>query len=202
MKKLVLLFALALSIGVIYAQKEGAPAAIAIGTALPAATEKLHGVDNKDYTLQSQLTGKKGLIVMFSCNTCPYVIKSQQRTKEAIAMAQQNGLGIVIVNSNTAQRDDADSYDNMVKYAKGQGYNVPYVVDEGKLVAAFGATRTPEVFLFDGKGNLVYKGAMEDNPSSPADSKQFFLKNAVGNLVSGNAIDPNSTKSIGCSIKR
>ncbi len=200
MKKLVLFFALALCIGIVYAQSQNT-SSLAIGTSLPEAREKLRGTDNNYYTLQSQLT-PKGLIVMFSCNTCPYVIRSQQRTKETIAMARQNGIGILIVNSNTAQRDDADSYEAMVKYGKAQGYTVPYVVDEGKLVTAFGATRTPEVFLFDGTGKLVYKGAMEDNPSSPSESKQFFLKNAVANLMTGKAVDPNSTKSIGCSIKR
>jgi len=131
------------------------------------------------------------------------VIKSQARTKEVMKYAQEKGIGMVIINSNEAQRDEADSYNAMVKYAKAQGYKVPYLVDEhSELADMYGATHTPEVFLFNGNKELVYKGAMEDNPSNPGSSKQMFLKNAINNMLAKKAIDPNSTKSIGCSIKR
>ena len=146
---------------------------------------------------------RKGLLVMFSCNTCPYVIKAQSRTTEMLQHATASGIGTIIINSNEAQRGNEDSYKEMKKYALKQGYRVPYVMDEKSTMAdAFGATRTPEVFLFDGNGVLVYKGAMEDNPSNPAESKSIFLKTAIDNMVAGKPIDPNSTKSIGCSIKR
>jgi hypothetical protein len=146
---------------------------------------------------------KKGLLVLFSCNTCPYVVKAQTRTTEMVQHAVASGIGTIIVNSNEAQRGDDDSYKEMKKYALKQGYKVPYVMDDKSALAdAFGASRTPEVFLFDGEGKLVYKGAMEDNPSNPAESKSIFLKTAIDNMVAGKAIDPNNTKSIGCSIKR
>jgi thioredoxin-related protein len=173
-----------------------------IGSTIPMADVKMKSVDKKEVSLK-EATTKNGLLVMFSCNTCPYVIKSQARTKEVMAHAAQNNVGMVIVNSNAAQRDGADSYDAMIKYAAKQGYKVPYVVDEGsKLADAFGAMRTPEVFLFDGNGKLVYKGAMEDNPSELASSKEMFLQAAIDNMITHHAIDPNSTKSIGCTIKR
>lgn len=175
---------------------------IAIGTEIPAATEKMRSVDGKEVTLKNAATAK-GLIVMFSCNTCPYVIKSQQRTKEIMKLAKDKGVGLVIVNSNEAKRGDDDSYDEMKKYAKAQGYTASYVVDERSLVAdAFGANRTPEVFLFDKSGKLVYKGAMEDNPSTPAESKEMYLRDAVNNMLSGKPITTSETKSVGCSIKR
>ena len=91
----------------------------------------------------------------------------------------------------------------MARYAKEQDYKAPYVVDAGsKLADAFGATRTPEVFLFDGNGTLMYKGAMEDNPASPSESTQIFLKDAIEQVSIGIMPDPGSTKSIGCGIKR
>jgi hypothetical protein len=145
----------------------------------------------------------KGLLVMFSCNTCPYVIKSQARTKEMMAYTMQNGIGMVVVNSNEAKREDDDSYKAMAAYAKEQGYKVPYLVDtKSTLADAFGATRTPETFLFDANGKLVYKGAMEDNPQNPTESKELFLKAAIDNMIAGKTIEPNATKSIGCTIKR
>jgi hypothetical protein len=76
-------------------------------------------------------------------------------------------------------------------------------MDEGSALAdAFGATRTPEVFLFNGMGQLVYKGAMEDNPANPSESTKFYLITAMQNMLAGKAITPEKTKSVGCSIKR
>lgn len=175
---------------------------IAIGSEMPKADQKMRSVDGKDISLD-QAKSKKGLLVMFSCNTCPYVVKSQARTKEMMSYAMSQGLGMVIVNSNEAQRDNDDSYKDMKAYADKQGYKVPYVVDKGsELANAFGATRTPEVFLFDASGKLVYHGAMEDNPSNPSESKQMFLKAAIDNMLAGKPADPDNTRSIGCSIKR
>ncbi len=175
---------------------------IAIGADLPGATDKMRSVDGKEVTLKGATT-KNGLIVMFSCNTCPYVVKSQERTKEVMKFAKEKGVGMVVINSNDAYREKDDSYDAMKKYAKEQGYTAPYVVDEkSKIADAFGATRTPEVFLFDKAGKLVYKGAMEDNPATPSESKEMYLQDAVIKMMAGQPATPSTTKSIGCSIKR
>ncbi len=175
---------------------------IEIGSEIPMANQAMKSADGKTITLEKAKTNE-GLLVMFSCNTCPYVIKSEARTKEMMAYAMEKKIGMVIINSNEAKRSDEDSDKEMAKYAKKIGYKVPYVIDEKSAVAdAFGATRTPEVFLFDGNGKLMYKGAMEDNPSSPAESKNMFLKDAIDKITMGQVPDPNSTKSIGCTIKR
>jgi thioredoxin-related protein len=207
MKRLSFILALSfLGIGSVLAQnKTAAPATDAqhsldINATLPGGNISMIGTDHKQYTLNDVMT-KKGLLVMFSCNTCPYVIKSQPRTKEMIALAQKNGLGIAIINSNIGQRNEQDSYDAMIKYATEQGYTVPYLVDDGPMVTAFGATHTPEVFLFNAGGTLVYKGAMEDNPSDPGKSSKFYLKDAINNLAANKTINPNTTHSIGCTIK-
>lgn len=211
MKRFILLFAVgcigftaarAQNINTTPAAASATPAPLAIGAAIPQAGLNMKGTDGGEMSLGKAKTDK-GLVVMFSCNTCPYVIKSQERTREAIKFAAEKGVGMVILNSNTAKRDGDDSYEAMSKYAKEQGYSVSYLVDENnRLADEFGATRTPEVFLFDGKGKLVYKGAMEDNPADPASSTKMYLKDAIEKMVSGKKIDPNTTKSIGCSIKR
>ena len=200
MKKLVLVATVALCSLSSIAQNN--IKSIEIGSNIPMGSTTMTA-SNGDGTSLATAKTENGLLVMFSCNTCPYVIKSQERTKEMMDYAMENNIGMVIVNSNEAKRDGDDSYKEMAKYAKNQGYTVPYVVDENSALAdAFGATRTPEVFLFDGNGKLVYKGAMEDNPVNPSESEDIFLKNAIDNMVSGTEIDPNSTKSIGCTIKR
>jgi thioredoxin-related protein len=199
MKKILLPVALLFSTAVCAQQVRQS---LEIGKPVPMADVTLKSTGKKDMTLQQAMTAK-GLLVMFSCNTCPYVIKSQARTTEMMEYAKQKGIGMVVINSNEAQRDEEDSYKAMAKYAKEQDYSAPYLVDESsKLADAFGASRTPEVFLFDASGNLIYKGAMEDNPTNPSESKQLFLKSAIDNMLSGAPVDPNSTKSIGCTIKR
>lgn len=200
MKQLFLSAALALFS--VSAMAQAAIKPLPIGAAIPAATVKMQGTDGKSYTL-NDVKSNKGLLVMFSCNTCPYVIKSQQRTMEVMKIAHELNIPMIIVNSNEAQRGEQDSYQAMQEYGKSQGYFAPYALDEkSQLANAFGATRTPEVFLFNGKGKLVYSGAMEDNPSDPANSKQMFLANALKNVNTATPISPATTKSIGCSIKR
>lgn len=202
MKQLFLSAAFALLSAAAFAQGAATIKPIAIGASLPAQTVKMKGTDGKSYTL-GELKSDKGLLVMFSCNTCPYVVKSQQRTMDAMKMAASMKIPLVIINSNAAQRDEADSYESMKTYSEAQSYFAPYVLDENSQVAnAFGASRTPEVFLFNGKGKLAYTGAMEDNPSEPASSKELYLASALKNLDAGKAISPTTTKSIGCSIKR
>ena len=200
MKQLIFSAAFALFTTAAFAQSE-TPATLPIGSAIPEASMKMKATDGKTYSL-GQVKTDAGLLVMFSCNTCPYVVKSQARTIEAMKMASVRGIGMVVINSNDAQRGKEDSYDAMKKYAKANNYSVPYVVDEkSKIADAFGATRTPEVFLFDASGKLVYSGAMEDNPSEPAASKELYLTDALRNVNTA-AISPATTKSIGCSIKR
>jgi thioredoxin-related protein len=196
------LFAVALLLNSFSLFAQNNISSIEIGSNIPMAFTEMKSVDGNIVSLDKART-KTGLLVMFSCNTCPYVIKSQARTKEMMNYAVKNGIGMVIVNSNEAKRDDDDSYKDMIKYARNEGYKVPYVVDENsKLANAFGATRTPEVFLFNDKGQLIYKGAMEDNPTNPSESKSIFLKAAIDNMLTGKPVEPNATKSIGCIIKR
>jgi hypothetical protein len=147
--------------------------------------------------------GSKGLLVMFSCNTCPYVIKNQERTNAICTYALKNNIGVILVNSNEAQRGDDDSYDAMKNYAKAQGYQWHYVVDNNSDIAnAFGANRTPECFLFDASDKLVYHGAIDDNPTDASNVKREHLKAAINEMEAGKEITVKESRSAGCTIKR
>jgi thioredoxin-related protein len=172
-----------------------------IGSAIPNADYKMKDVSGKDLTLTEAKTAK-GLLVIFSCNTCPYVKLSEARIKEVQGICKKDGIGIIIVNSNEGQRDSDDSYEAMKKYAASQAYTAPYVVDAGsKLADAFGAGRTPQCFLFNDK-KLIYKGAIDDNVKDVKLAKQNYLKDAIKALTEGKSVVTESTKSIGCTIKR
>lgn len=178
------------------------PKELTIGQPIVMADVAMPNVDGRGITMKSEM-GRMGLLVIFSCNTCPFVIKNQEVTKKAIAYAKARGFGVVVLNSNEAQRTKEDALDAMEKYAADQGYNCPYLADIGSRVAdAFGANHTPEVYLFDHNGILVYKGGMNDNPGNPKATKKNFLINAMNAAASGKTPDPAETKSVGCSIKR
>jgi thioredoxin-related protein len=171
------------------------------GDALPASAT-MKNANGKPMALKDAMQ-ENGLLVMFSCNTCPFVIKNQPMTKKTMEYATAHHIGMVIINSNEAQRGDADSYNAMARYANEQGYTVPYLVDENsKLADVFGANHTPEVFLFNKQGKLAYKGAMNDNPSDPTSYKKMYIEDAINAVVAGKEADPKTTRSVGCSIKR
>jgi len=173
-----------------------------IGAAMPKAEVKMKDVSGKEVTLRDAAK-KNGLLVMFSCNTCPYVIKNQQRTTEVANYANTKDIGIILVNSNEGQRSDDDSYAAMQQYANKHGYKWNYVVDENsELADAFGAKKTPECYLFNKAGKLVYHGAIDDNPSNESAVSRKHLKEAMDQLLKGEEISVKTSKSVGCSIKR
>jgi peroxiredoxin len=177
-------------------------AELPIGADLPKAEVKMKDITGKEISLK-EAKRKNGLLVMFSCNTCPYVIKNQDRTREICRYAMENNIGVVLVNSNEAQRESDDSFEAMKSYAKAQGYSWHYVVDRNSEVAdAFGANRTPENFLFDGNGKLVYHGAIDDNPNDAGSVKRNHLKEAINELTAGKEITQKTSRSVGCTIKR
>ena len=172
-----------------------------IGKAIPSADVKMMDISGKEVSL-SDAKGENGLLVMFSCNTCPYVKLSESRIKELSKLTKANKVGFILLNSNEAQRADEDSFDEMKKYAKAQGYDFYYTVDKNSAIAnAFGASRTPHCFLFDKKG-LAYRGAIDDNIKSASEAKERYLNDAIVAIATGKAVKTNSSKSVGCSIKR
>lgn len=174
---------------------------LALNAPIPQGDYKMKDVSGKEVSLNEAKTAK-GLLVIFSCNTCPYVKLSEGRIKEASDFCAANGIGCILVNSNEAQRTEDDSFDKMSAYYTAQKLKCFYAVDDkSQLANAFGATRTPQCFLFNTKG-LVYKGAIDDNVKDPAAVKAPYLKDALGALVKGATPATQETKSIGCTIKR
>jgi hypothetical protein len=172
-----------------------------IGKSIPKADLKVMDVSGSEITLQDA-KGENGLLVIFSCNTCPYVKLSESRIKEAAKLAKENKIGFILLNSNEAQRSDEDSFEAMKKYAASQGYDFYYALDKSSIIAdAFGATRTPQCFLFNKKG-LAYRGAIDDNIKDATGAQEHYLKDAILAVSKGEVVKINSTKSVGCSIKR
>ena len=178
-----------------------AGAELGLNAPMPLADEKMKDVSGKEVSLNTAKTAK-GLLVIFSCNTCPYVKLSESRIKEISENCMKQGIGCIILNSNEGQRTEDDSFDAMVKYAAAQKLTCTYAVDaNSKLADAFGATRTPQCFLFNAKG-LVYKGAIDDNVKDPSLVKTHYLVDAITALAKNETPKLQETKSIGCTIKR
>jgi thioredoxin-related protein len=180
-----------------------------IGASAPSADMEMMDVSGKNMSL-NQIKKENGLLVIFSCNTCPFVVGNgeksegwEKRYPEIGKIAERAKVGMVLVNSNEAKRENDDSYQNMQKHAQLMNYPCAYVVDKNsELADAFGALTTPHVYLFDKDMKLVYKGAIDDNVDDSKAVKEPYLRNALSNLAAGKAIDPNATRQLGCSIKR
>jgi peroxiredoxin len=161
----------------------------------------LPGTDGKKYSLKS-FADKKCLIVVFSCNHCPYVQAYEDRMIALQKEYAPKGVQLVAINSNETQNYPEDRFEEMVKRAKQQGFNFLYLRDDDQSVAkAFGATHTPEFFLFDEQRNLRYHGKMDDNYQSPVAVKSRHLQTALDAVLAGEKIKEQETYSIGCTIK-
>jgi thioredoxin-related protein len=175
---------------------------LTIGSPIPSPEVKMKDPNGKDYSFASAKQ-KNGLLVVFSCNTCPWVIKNQEVANEAYAYALANNIGVLVLNPNEAQRNGDDSKEKMKAYAKDQQYKWPYVLDANSAMAnAFGAKVTPECYLFDKDLKLAYHGAITDNPKTPAESSRDHLKVAIDEVADGKAVSVTTSKAMGCTIKR
>jgi cytochrome oxidase Cu insertion factor (SCO1/SenC/PrrC family) len=181
--------------------QDDAPKALALGAAAPMRDVAMKSVDGRSVTLASA-AGKKGTLVLFICNHCPWVKAWQGRIAEVGNAAAKQGIGVVAINANDPSAYPEDAFDEMVRRAKSVGYKFPYVVDATSDVArAFGASHTPEAFLFDAKGALVYHGAVDDNAQVLKDVKSRWLADAVAAVAAGRPVATGETKALGCGIK-
>ena len=179
-----------------------------LGQKAPMADVKMKNIDGQKSSLES-LNQENGLVVVFSCNTCPFVIGGgsfggwEKVYNEYAQMAKEKKIGFVLINSNEAKRDAGDNMKDMIERAKEKKYSMPYLMDnDSKLANAFGAKTTPHIFMFTKDMELVYKGSIDNSWDSKRDEDVPYLKNAMEQLVSGRKISTPSSAPKGCSIKR
>lgn len=164
----------------------------------------LPSVDGKTISLAG-MEEAKGAIVIFSCNTCPYVVAYEDRM---IALHEEfgpKGYPVIAINSNDEQISPGDSFENMKKRAEEKGFPFPYVYDKSQeIIKAYGGTRTPHVYLLnkeEGKFIVKYIGAIDNNYQDAAAVTEHYVQDAVNALMMGEEIAMNFTKAIGCTIK-
>jgi thiol-disulfide isomerase/thioredoxin len=173
---------------------------IKINDKMPA-FKNLPGVDGKKYSTDD-FADKKILVVIFSCNHCPYVKAYEERMIAFQKFYGDKGVQLVAINSNETKNYPEDNFDEMVKNAKKKNFNFIYLRDDDQAIAdAFGATHTPEFFMFDEKRNLRYHGKMDDNWQNPTAVKDKYLQDAVDAILAGKEVKTPETFSIGCTIK-
>lgn len=167
----------------------------------PAPDFNLPGVDGKEYSLNS-FKDKEALIVIFSCNHCPYVQAYEERIKQIQDDYRSKGAAVVAINSNEDVNYPEDSFENMKKRADEKKFNFPYLRDETQSFArAYDATHTPEIFLFDKERKLAFHGKIDDNWQEPERVQNHYLRNALDELLAGKDISVPETFTIGCTIK-
>jgi len=170
-----------------------------IGSTMP--SFNLQGVVEKFYNSED-FKEKKALVIIFSCNHCPYVQAYEDRIKEIQSDYSEQGVTVIAINSNDDENYPDDSLENMIKRSNEKEFNFPYLRDESQEVAkAFDATHTPEIFLFNAKKKLVYHGKIDDNWKEPEKVKNKYLRNAIDEMLAGKEISVPETFSIGCTIK-
>lgn len=174
--------------------------ALGLGDKAPSTGVKMKNVDGREISIKDA-AGEKGTLVVFACNHCPYVKAWQERIAAIGNAALERSVGVIVINSNDPKAYREDGYEEMRARAGQLRFNFPYVVDKTSDVARnFGATRTPESFLFAPDGRLIYHGAIDDS-QKPDDVQQHYLRDAIDALVAGKEVRVKETKSVGCSIK-
>jgi peroxiredoxin len=161
----------------------------------------LPGVDDHQHSL-ADYSDKAAVVVIFSCNHCPYVKAWEDRMVEIQADYASKGVQLIAINPNDTTTSPDDSFPKMKQRASEKGFNFPYLYDESQEVArAYGAERTPEVFLFDKEGLLRYHGAIDDNYDDPAKVQQHYLRVALDAVLGGHDPGVTDTRPLGCTIK-
>ena len=173
-----------------------------VGLALgsPAIDFHLKGVDGKSHSLKDY-GAQKALVVVFSCNHCPYVRDYEDRMVQIQKDYAGKGVTLLAINSNDDHNYPEDSFENMIQMSKDKGFNFPYLRDETQDIARkYGAICTPHIFAFDQSRTLQYKGRIDDSRNAAA-VKTHDLRNALDSILSSSKPAVQETRPFGCSIK-
>ena len=172
-----------------------------LGATIPLADRAMKNVDDSETTIAS-VAGEHGTLVVFTCNHCPWAQAWEGRITTLGNDYSERGVGVIAINANDPTEYPEDGFEPMQERARAAGMQFPYVVDATSEVArAFGAQKTPETFLFDAEGKLVYQGAIDDNAHEPENVASHHLRDALESLVNGQPIANPRTRAMGCSIK-
>jgi peroxiredoxin len=165
-----------------------------------APTFDLPGVDGRNHRLE-EYADAPVLVLVQSCNHCPYVIAWEGRINDLQRAYADRGVRIVAINSNDAIASPGDSFDAMVEHARGAGYAIDYLHDESQeILRALGSERTPEAFVFDADRRLVYHGLVDDNREETLVTTQY-LRDAIDAALAGEAPPIADTTPVGCTVK-
>ncbi len=165
---------------------------------------RLKNVDNKMVAL-ADYKDAKGFIVIFSCNHCPVVQKYESRMKYLHSDFASKGFPVIAINSNDEKIQPQDSFAEMKKRAKAQGFKFAYLRDETQEVARrFGAARTPHIYIINKTADgmkLAYIGAIDNNADNPKRADKHYVSDAVNSLLKGEPVALTETRAVGCTIK-
>lgn len=166
---------------------------------------KLKDVNEKMVSL-SDYKDAKGFIVIFTCNTCPFAVASEERMVALDKEFKSKGYPVIAINPNNPEVQPDDTFVLMQEKAKEANFTFPYLFDDSQSVyAKYGATKTPHVYLLQKENNknvVKYIGAIDDNVRNASAVKDRFLANAVNELLAGKEVSVKETKAIGCSVKQ
>lgn len=144
----------------------------------------------------------KGYIVTFTCNTCPWAVKYEDRIIDTHKKMVEMGYPVVAIQPNDPAVQAGDSMDKMKERSESKAFPFVYLMDEGqKIYPQYGASKTPHIFVLDADREVQYIGALDDNAADPSAVKVNYVEKAVEALEKGEKVDPSSTVAIGCSIK-
>ncbi|ASB50645.1 thioredoxin family protein [Alkalitalea saponilacus] len=164
---------------------------------------KLKNIDHQWVSLDDY-KDQKGVIVVFSCNHCPYVVLYESRMIELQKKYEPKKFPLIAINPNDSTIVPADGFSYMITNAAEKGFNFPYLLDDKQLFKKFGATRTPHVYLLKNEGDhftVAYIGAIDDNPQDASDVKEKYVAQAIDALLAGQKPKVTETRAIGCTIK-
>lgn len=153
----------------------------------------------------NNLEGAKGAIVIFSCNTCPYVVAYEDRMIDLHNKYAPQGYPVIAINSNDPKVSPGDSFEKMQERAKEKGFTFPYAYDQTQeVIKAYGGTRTPHVYLLQKEGSdfkVKYIGAIDNNYQDASAVTERYVEDAIGAVMKGQPVANQTTKAIGCTIK-
>lgn len=168
----------------------------------PAPEFKLEGVDGKIHSL-AEFKGKKGILIIFMCNHCPYVVPKMDYFVQLQEKYGSKGIQIIGINANDTVNYPEDSFEKMKDYAKKFKFNFPYLIDKTQKTArSYGAECTPDPFLFDGDFKMVYHGRFDEaHGKAHSEGKTAEIEDAIIQLLKGEDVTVQPLPSMGCSIK-